>query len=83
MNKYGHNPSPTKIPGGNAKPIGIPLTQEFIVLKTRQAMEQIVKLNLWGNNLSDASIVQNIPRLEILALTVNQITTLKDFQNCS
>ena len=45
-------------------------------------MPQIVKLNLWGNDLGDVSIIKNLPNLEILALTVNQITTLKDFSTC-
>ena len=71
------NNTPTKLPGGVA------LTQEFIVLKTRQAMDRIVKLNLWGNNLSEVSVLSKIPNLEVLALTVNQITTLKDFQGCT
>jgi len=42
-------------------------------------MDKIVKLNLWGNNLSDVSVLHKIPNLEVLALTVNQISTLKDF----
>lgn len=74
--KVGQDNSPSKLPGGVA------LTQEFIVLKTRQAMDRIVKLNLWGNNLTDVSVLSKIPNLEVLALTVNQITSLKDFQGC-
>ena len=49
------------------------------MLKTRQQMHQIQKLNLWGNDLNDVSIIKNLTNLEILALTVNQISTLKDF----
>jgi Leucine-rich repeat (LRR) protein len=52
-------------------------------MKTRQNLDQIVKLNLWGNDLGDVSILNSLPNLEILALTVNQIASLKDFQNCS
>ena len=69
--------SPNKVPGTPDK--GMALTQEFIVMKTRQPLHQITKLNLWGNNLSDVSILRNLTQLEVLALTVNQITTLKDF----
>jgi hypothetical protein len=31
--------------------------------------------------LHDVSILKNLPSLEVLALTVNQITTMKDFSN--
>ena len=65
--------SPTKISQG------ITLTQEFLVMKTRQPLHLIQKLNLWGNDLHDVSILKNLHNLEVLALTVNQITTMKDF----
>lgn len=48
-------------------------------MKTRQPLHLIKKLNLWGNDLQDVSILKNLSSLEVLALTVNQITTLKDF----
>lgn len=50
-------------------------------MKTRQPLHLIQKLNLWGNDLQDVSILRNLQSLEVLALTVNQITTMKDFQN--
>jgi hypothetical protein len=40
-------------------------------MKTRQPLHLISKLNLWGNNLEDVSILRNLQELEILALTVN------------
>jgi len=58
---------------------GIILTQEFLVMKTRQPLHIIQKLNLWGNDLQDVSILKNLPGLEVIALTVNQMNTLKDF----
>ena len=51
-------------------------------MKTRQSLNAIIKLNLWGNDLGDVSILSNLTNLEILALTVNQISTLKDFSQC-
>lgn len=39
---------------------GINLTQEFIVMKTRQPLHLIQKLNLWGNDLQDVSILRNL-----------------------
>jgi Leucine-rich repeat (LRR) protein len=61
---------------------GIVLTQEFLVMKTRQPLPQIVKLNLWGNDLCDVSFLKNLANLEVLALTVNQLSTLQDFSSC-
>jgi cilla- and flagella-associated protein len=49
------------------------------MMKTRQPLHQIQKLNLWGNDLNDVSVIKNLNNLEVLALTVNQISTLKDF----
>ena len=49
------------------------LTQEFLLMKTRQSLPQITKLNLWGNDLGDVSILKQLVNLEVLALTVNQI----------
>ena len=62
---------------------GMVLTQEFLLMKTRLSLHQISKLNLWGNDLGDVSILQQLVNLEVLALTVNQISSLKDFQFCT
>ena len=51
-------------------------------MKTRQPLHQIVKLNLWGNDLCDVAFLKNLPNLEVVALTVNQLSTLEDFQQC-
>ena len=48
-------------------------------MKTRQPLHIIQKLNLWGNDLQDVAILKNLPNLEVIALTVNQIDSLKDF----
>jgi Leucine-rich repeat (LRR) protein len=61
---------------------GVKLSQEFLMMKTRLSLHQIMKLNLWGNNLGDISIIQSLPNLEVVALTINHITSLKDFQFC-
>ena len=58
---------------------GITLSAEFLKMKTRQDLNQIVKLNLWGNDLADVSILNSLSNLEVLALTVNQIPSLQDF----
>ncbi len=39
-------------------------------------------LNLWGNELSDVSIVRRTPNVEVLSLSVNSIKSLRDFAAC-
>ena len=48
----------------------------------RQALAEIRNLNLWGNGISDVSVVQRMPNVEVLSLSVNKISTLKDFSYC-
>ena len=58
------------------------LTRELISLKVKSdRLESIRKLNLWGSNLEDISIIAEMPSLEIVSLSVNKIRTLKPFSN--
>jgi hypothetical protein len=48
-------------------------------MKTKtNRIEQIKSLNLWGNDLDDISIVNQMSQIEVLSLAVNFISTLKD-----
>ena len=59
------------------------LTLELIHMKTKtNRIESIKNLNLWGNDLDDISIVSQMSALEVLSLSVNNISTLRDVQNC-
>ncbi|CDW84017.1 leucine rich repeat family protein [Stylonychia lemnae] len=59
------------------------LTLELIHMKTKtNRIDSIKNLNLWGNDLDDISIVNQMNALEVLSLSVNNISTLKDVQNC-
>jgi cilla- and flagella-associated protein len=43
-------------------------------------LSSITNVNLWGNDLEDLSIIaQELPNVEIVSLSLNRITTLKDF----
>ena len=56
------------------------LTRELIVQKIRSdRLGSIKKLNLWGTNLDDVSLIQEMPSLEIISLSVNKIRSLKPF----
>lgn len=56
------------------------LTREFIALKAKSdRLQSISKLNLWGSDLDEVSILQQMPMLEVVSLSVNKLSTLKDF----
>ena len=60
-----------------------PLTFELIQQKTKcDNLSALKKLNLWGNDLGDLSILYKMPNIEILSLSLNFIRTLKYFANC-
>ncbi|CAJ1351016.1 unnamed protein product [Effrenium voratum] len=62
---------------------GRALTQEMVFMRTKcNRMDLIKNLNLWGNDLQDISVIQCMPNLEVLSLSVNQVSTLVDLQHC-
>lgn len=59
------------------------LTEEMVFMRTKcNRLDLIKNLNLWGNNLQDISVLQGMPNLEVLSLSVNQVNTLADLQHC-
>ncbi len=60
--------------------MGKSLTPELIVQRSKtDNFEKIKNLNLWGNELDDVSILRELPNVEVLSLSVNKISSLKDF----
>lgn len=60
-----------------------PLTITLIAQKAKtEALASIKSLNLWGNDLDDISIVERMPNLEVLSLSVNKVHTLADIVKC-
>ena len=58
------------------------LTRELIAQKVKSdRIESIRNLNLWGSNIDDVSIIQEMPSLEIVSLSVNKIRSLRPFAN--
>jgi len=56
------------------------LTRELIAQKVKSDRLDIIrKLNLWGNNIEDISIIREMPSLEIVSLSINKIRTLAPF----
>ena len=45
-------------------------------------MAHVKKLNCWGADLTDISVLRKLRNVEVLSLSVNNITTLADIQEC-
>ena len=61
----------------------VALTENVILSKTRAENLGVVRnLNVWGSDLSDVSILSQLPNVEVLSLSVNKIASLKDFTKC-
>ncbi|XP_058466192.1 uncharacterized protein LOC131439320 isoform X4 [Malaya genurostris] len=59
------------------------LTEEMVIARSKQSdLAAIKKLNCWGSELSDVSIIRRMRGVEVLAFSVNRINTLADFENC-
>jgi len=60
------------------------LTEEMVSMRTKcTRMDLIKNLNLWGNDLEDISVLQSMPNLEVLSLSVNSVNSLADLKCCS
>ena len=54
------------------------LTKEIIYNRIgTDKLDSIKTLNLWGNNLDDITLLSEMPYLEILSLSNNQIKDIK------
>ncbi|XP_029172797.1 uncharacterized protein LOC114941810 isoform X2 [Nylanderia fulva] len=61
----------------------VKLTEEMVVARTRVSdFSAVKKLNCWGTELTDVSILRKMINVEVLSLSINNISTLADFQYC-
>jgi hypothetical protein len=59
------------------------LSENLALQKTKvDKLSNIKNLNLWGAELTDVSLVAQMVNLEVLALSVNHVTTLRDIAEC-
>ena len=59
------------------------LSPELIMFKTKSnQIDRIKNLNLCANDLQDISIVSQMTSLEVLSLSVNNISSLQDIGQC-
>eukprot|EP00667_Euglena_gracilis_P019542 EG_transcript_20962 len=62
---------------------GVALSENTVLQKTRvDHLKHVKNLNLWGNDLQDVSLLHEMPNVEVLSLSVNKISSLKDFAAC-
>lgn len=59
------------------------LKEYMIFQKTHTtSLSDVRILNMWGYELEDVSIIEYMPNVETLSLSLNKINTLKPFSNC-
>lgn len=60
------------------------LTKEIILSKYPKysSISEITKLNIWGEDIQDISIVSLMPNLKIISLSSNKISSLYPLSNC-
>ncbi|KAL0228751.1 hypothetical protein GEMRC1_013371 [Eukaryota sp. GEM-RC1] len=46
------------------------------------SLQEVKNINMWGKSLSDVSVVRQMPNVEVLSLSVNDISALLDFSFC-
>ena len=64
--------------------MSIKLTRDLIFQKTKNdKIEYITMLNFWGCDIGDISIIQFMPMLETVSLSLNKIKTLQFFEGLS
>eukprot|EP00756_Hemistasia_phaeocysticola_P062232 Hpha_TRINITY_DN5661_c0_g1::TRINITY_DN5661_c0_g1_i1::g.50701::m.50701 len=60
------------------------LTERIILQKTKvDTLDSVKNLNLWGSELEDVSILEQMPNVEVLSLSVNRIKDLRHFARCT
>ncbi|XP_022232621.2 cilia- and flagella-associated protein 410 [Drosophila obscura] len=59
------------------------LTEQMVETKSKVSdIHRVISLNACGIDLHDISILQRMPRIEVLVLSVNKIRSLESLQNC-
>lgn len=69
-------------PSIEAGPV-VALSEQTVKGKTRvDRLSDVKSLNCWGQDLADVSVLCEMSNVEVLSLSVNRISTLKDFSQC-
>merc|ERR1712169_40766 len=64
--------------------MGKALAQDLVLLRSKcDKLASVKNLNLWGSDIDDVRILREMPNVEVLSLSVNKITSLKEFAHCT
>ncbi|KAM9305761.1 cilia- and flagella-associated protein 410 [Gastrophryne carolinensis] len=59
------------------------LTRKQVLSRAKASeLDSVKKLNCWGSHLTDISICQDLPNIEVITLSVNSISTLQPISHC-
>lgn len=59
------------------------LTEKLLLAKTKaDTINDVKKFNIWGQKLTDVSILEKLPNVTSIGLSVNLISTLENFSKC-
>ncbi|KAB0803727.1 hypothetical protein PPYR_00697 [Photinus pyralis] len=59
------------------------LTEEMVIARSKLSdLSKVKRLNCWGSELVDVSLLRKMPSVEVLSLSINKINSLCDFQYC-
>ncbi|KAE9552817.1 hypothetical protein FO519_003974 [Halicephalobus sp. NKZ332] len=60
----------------------VKLTPSLVYVRTKNSVENVIKLNLWGCEVDDIELCAEMPKLQILSLSVNKVSNLSPLQYC-
>mmetsp|Transcript_46367 Transcript_46367/g.119662 ORF Transcript_46367/g.119662 Transcript_46367/m.119662 type:complete len:196 (-) Transcript_46367:21-608(-) len=59
------------------------LVEAVVLAKTKaKNLTQVKNLNLWGGEIRDVTLLDKMPNLEVVSLSLNRIESLEPFQYC-
>uniref|UniRef100_A0A0V0J337 Protein C21orf2 n=1 Tax=Schistocephalus solidus TaxID=70667 RepID=A0A0V0J337_SCHSO len=62
---------------------GQSLTESMILMRAQnQTLESVKRVNLWGLNIKNVSLLRSMPMLEVISLSSNKIESLEEFAHC-
>uniref|UniRef100_A0AC34FR12 Uncharacterized protein n=1 Tax=Panagrolaimus sp. ES5 TaxID=591445 RepID=A0AC34FR12_9BILA len=60
----------------------VKLTPSLVYIRTKTSVENVTKLNLWGCDVDDIELCSQMPKLQILSLSVNRVSSLAPLRYC-
>eukprot|EP00037_Helgoeca_nana_P026062 m.292626 g.292626 ORF g.292626 m.292626 type:complete len:282 (-) comp27126_c0_seq1:531-1376(-) len=78
------NTNPNHLSNRFGKMPGAVLTADTVLTSARATLlDEVVNFNCWGMELADLSILDRLPLVEVLSLSINNIDTLRYFSKCT